>query len=85
MLMVAVFFRISQWFFVIEPIKSQSQFTIDMINGNKQEGGEIGEKGRYYQGKWRKGVIYKVKALLIDARTRNAILDTVNNCTHRPK
>ena len=48
-----------------------------MINGNKQEGGEIGEKGRYYQGKWRKGVIYKVKALLIDARIRNAILDTV--------
>ena len=28
-------------------------------------------------GGWRKAVIYKVKALLLDARTRNAILDTV--------
>ena len=49
MLMVAVFFCISQWFFVMKPIESQSQFTIDMINGNKQEGGEIGEEGRYFQ------------------------------------
>ena len=33
----------------MEPIKSQSRFTIDMINSNKQEGGEIGEKDRCYQ------------------------------------
>ena len=32
-------------------------------------------------GGWRKAVIYKVKALLLDARTRNAILDTVYNQT----
>ena len=43
----------------------------------KKHDEKLEKKDDITKGGWRKGVIYKVKALLIDARTRNAILDTV--------